>query len=37
MGNANEESERQFLAGQKFRIKYSVDHPDMFMLLEKLP
>jgi hypothetical protein len=32
-----EPAESDFLVGERFEIKYSVDHPDMFMLLEKLP
>ena len=31
-----ENKEWDFLVGQKFQIKYSVGHPDMFMILDKL-
>lgn len=33
----HEQNEGDFLVGEKFQIKYSVDYPDMFMLLKKLP
>ena len=32
-----EHRESDFLVGDKFEIKYSVAHPDMFVLLDKLP
>ena len=32
-----EHQESDFLVGEKFEIKYSLTHPDMFMLLYKLP
>jgi hypothetical protein len=31
-----EQRESNFLVGERFEIKYSVTHPDMFMLLDKL-
>jgi len=32
-----EEHESDFLVGEKYKVKYAVEHPEMFSIVEKLP